>query len=48
MDKADIPKWNSTIFKGEKHMKHLSKQEKHEQCMREIKSTLIVVALCCV
>lgn len=48
MDKADIPKWNSTIFKGEKHMKHLSKEEKHEQCMREIKSTLIVVALCCV
>jgi uncharacterized membrane protein YhdT len=29
-------------------MKKLSKQEKHEQCMKEIKSTLIVVALCCI
>ena len=29
-------------------MNKLSKQEKHEQCMREIKSTLIVVAVCCV
>ena len=28
-------------------MKRLSKQEKHSQCMREIRSTLIVVALCC-
>ena len=29
-------------------MKKLSKEEKHEQCVREIKGTLIVVALCCV
>lgn len=29
-------------------MSKLTKQQKHEQCMREIKSTLIVVALCCV
>ena len=29
-------------------MNKLSKQEKHEQCMREIKGTLIVVAICCV
>lgn len=29
-------------------MKKLSKQEKHEQCVREIKGTLIVVALCCI
>ena len=29
-------------------MKKLSKQEKHEQCMKEIKSTLLVVALCCI
>lgn len=28
-------------------MNKLSKQEKHEQCMREIKGTLIVVAICC-
>lgn len=28
-------------------MKKLSKQEKHEQCIREIKGTLLVVALCC-
>ena len=29
-------------------MKQLSKQGKHEQCMKEIKGTLIVVALCCI
>ncbi len=29
-------------------MKKLSKQEKHEQCMREIKATLLVVAICCI
>ena len=29
-------------------MKKLSKEEKHEQCMREIKSTLIVVLICCI
>ena len=29
-------------------MRKLSKQEKHEQCIKEIKSTLIVVALCCI
>lgn len=29
-------------------MNKFSKQEKHEQCMREIKGTLIVVAVCCV
>ena len=29
-------------------MKKLTKQEKHEQCMKEIKSTLLVVALCCI
>ena len=29
-------------------MKKLTKQEKHEQCMREIRSTLVVVAICCV
>ena len=29
-------------------MKKLSKEEKHEQCVREIKGTLVVVALCCV
>lgn len=29
-------------------MKKLTKQEKHEQCMKEIKSTLMVVALCCI
>jgi uncharacterized membrane protein YhdT len=28
-------------------MKKLSKQEKHEQCMKEIKGTLIVVCICC-
>lgn len=28
-------------------MKKLTKQEKHEQCMREIRSTLLVVAICC-
>ncbi len=29
-------------------MKQLSRQEKHEQCMREIKGTLIVTLICCV
>ena len=29
-------------------MNKLSKQEKHEQCMREIKGTLLVVAVCCI
>lgn len=29
-------------------MKKLSKEEKHQQCMKEIVSTLIVVAICCV
>jgi uncharacterized membrane protein YhdT len=28
-------------------MKKLNKEEKHEQCMREIKGTFIVVGLCC-
>lgn len=28
-------------------MKKLTKQEKHEQCMREIRGTLLVVAICC-
>ena len=31
----------------EKKMKKLSKDEKHAQCMREIRGTLIVVAICC-
>ncbi len=29
-------------------MKKLTKQEKHEQCIREIRGTLIVVAICCI
>ena len=29
-------------------MKKLSKEEKHAQCMREIKGTLLVAALCCI
>lgn len=29
-------------------MKKLTKQEKHDQCMREIKATFAVVLLCCV
>ena len=29
-------------------MKKLTKEEKHAQCMKEIKSTLLVVALCCI
>lgn len=29
-------------------MKKLTKQEKHDQCMREIKGTLIVVAICAI
>lgn len=29
-------------------MKKLSSKEKHEQCVREIKATLIVVAVCCI
>ncbi len=28
-------------------MKKLSKQEKHQQCVKEIKWTLLVVAICC-
>ncbi|MCQ2547940.1 MAG: YhdT family protein [Clostridia bacterium] len=28
-------------------MKQLTKQEKHDQCIREIKGTLLVVAICC-
>ena len=28
-------------------MKKLTRQEKHEQCMREIRGTLIVVLICC-
>lgn len=28
-------------------MKKLTKEQKHAQCMREIKGTLIVVAVCC-
>ena len=29
-------------------MKKLSREEKHDQCMREIKGTLIVTLICCV
>lgn len=29
-------------------MKKLTRQEKHEQCIREIRGTLIVVLICCV
>lgn len=29
-------------------MKKLSREEKHRQCMREIKATLIVVLVCCI
>ena len=29
-------------------MKKLSKEEQHRQCMKEIKWTLIVVAVCCI
>lgn len=29
-------------------MNKFSKQEKHDQCMREIKSTLLVVLACCI
>ena len=29
-------------------MKKMSKEEKHLQCMREIRYTLIVVAVCCI
>ncbi len=28
-------------------MKKLTKQEKHEQCMREIRGTLLVAVICC-
>ncbi len=28
-------------------MKKLTKQEKHDQCMREIRGTLLVAAICC-
>lgn len=29
-------------------MKKLTRQEKHEQCIREIRGTLVVAAICCV
>ena len=29
-------------------MKKLTKEEKHRQCMREIRGTLILVAICCI
>ena len=29
-------------------MKKLSREEKHDQCMREIKGTLIVTLICCI
>lgn len=29
-------------------MKNLNKQQKHDQCVREIKATLIVVAICAI
>lgn len=29
-------------------MKKLNNKEKHDQCVREIKATLIVVAVCCI
>lgn len=29
-------------------MKKLSREEKHDQCVREIKATLLVVAVCCI
>lgn len=29
-------------------MKQLNKQEKHDQCIREIKATLLVVLACCI
>ena len=28
-------------------MKKMTKQEKHQQCMREIKGTLVVTLICC-
>lgn len=40
---------NLTLYKGENLiMKKLSKQDKHEQCIREIRATLLVVAICCI
>lgn len=35
-------------YEGEFNMKKLSKQEKHDQCVREIKGTLVVVFLCAI
>lgn len=32
----------------EKHMENFSKEEKHAQCVREIKATLIATAVCCI
>ena len=29
-------------------MKQLTKQEKHDQCIREIRATIIVVVACCI
>lgn len=29
-------------------MRKLSREEKHDQCVREIKATLLVVAVCCI
>lgn len=29
-------------------MKKMTNEEKHQQCLREIKGTLIVVAICCI
>jgi len=29
-------------------MKKMTKQEKHEQCVREIRGTLVVTLLCCI
>lgn len=44
-----ISKVNLTLHQGEmNNMKKLTKQEKHDQCMREIKATLLVVAVCCI
>ena len=44
---ADIHLGESDHKFKEIYMKKLTKQEKHEQCMREIRGTLIVVAICC-
>lgn len=46
---ADIYFYESDLkFKESFKMKKLTRQEKHEQCMREIRGTLIVVLICCV